>query len=179
MRPGLDGSRMYLLGAAVADPSRCDAARQELQKLLPRGAKKLHWTDMEHKQKTRVTELVAHFDMAHLVVVGTPLDHRKQEHARAKCMERLLWELDQLGVAHVFLEQRTESLNKRDLKLVLNLRGKRSISSEIRVDVAPPSSEPMLWIPDQVLGAVGEAEASKTRWLEAYEGGVAQISIDI
>lgn len=179
MRPSTKGDRMYLLGAAVADPYFCDASREELRKLLPKGAKKLHWTDMERKQKTKVTDLVAGFDMAHLVVVGTPLDHRKQEHARAKCMERLLWELDQLGVTHVFLEQRTESLNKRDLQLVLKLRGKRSISSDIRVDVAPPSTDPMLWIPDQVLGAVGEAEASEVEWLEKYQGGVAQISIHI
>ena len=179
IRPkGID-ERMYLLGAVVADPSCCDGARDELRRVLPKGARKLHWTDMENREKRKVTELVTEFDMAHMVVVGTSLDHRKQEHARAKCMERLLWELSQLEVTQVFLEQRTQSLNDRDMKLVRHLRGKKSILSALRVDIALPSTEPMLWIPDQVLGAIGDAEADEGRWLDQYQGTIERIDITI
>ena len=179
MRPkGID-ERMYLLGAVVADPTCCDPARDALKKALPKGARKLHWTDMENREKRKVTELVTEFDVAHMVVAGTPLDHRKQEHARAKCMERLLWELGQLEVTEVFLEQRTQSLNDRDMKLVRHLRGKKSIPSSIRVNIAQPSTEPMLWIPDQVLGAMGDAEADETVWLDQYQGAVARIDITL
>ena len=179
IRPkGID-ERMYLLGAVVADPSCCDGARDALRRALPKGARKLHWTDMENRGKRKVTELVTEFDVTHLVVVGTPLDHRKQEHARAKCMERLLWELGELEVTQVFLEQRTQSLNDRDMKLVRHLRGKKSIPSSIRVNIAQPSTEPMLWIPDQVLGAMGDAEADETVWLDQYQGAVARIDITL
>lgn len=179
MRPKSDEERIYLLGAVVADPSCCDPARDALRKALPKGARKLHWTDMESRGERKVTELVTTFDMAYMVVVGTPLDHRKQEHARAKCMERLLWELGQLEVTQVFLEQRTQSLNDRDMKLVRHLRGKKSIPSSTRVDIALPSSEPMLWIPDQVLGAMGDAEADETVWLDQYQGAIERIDITI
>lgn len=179
MRPKSDEERMYLLGAVVADPSRCNPARDALRETLPKGARKLHWTDMESRGKRKVTELVTGLDMAHMVVVGSPLDHRKQEHARAKCMERLLWELGQLEVTRVFLEARTKSLNDRDMKLVRHLRGKKSIPSTIRVDTALPSTEPMLWIPDQVLGAMGDAEANETMWLDQYQGAIERIDITI
>jgi hypothetical protein len=169
---------MYLLGAVVADPSACGPTRDELRAVLPKGARKLHWTDMEDREKKQVTGLVTQFDVAHMVVIGTPLDLKKQEQARAKCMERLLWELGQLEVSQVFLEQRTSSLNKRDMKLVENLRGSRSMPKTLRVDIAQPSTEPMLWIPDQVLGAMGDAEANDdAACLELYDGSVQRIDI--
>ncbi len=132
---------------------------------------------MKDREKKQVTGLVTWFDMAHMVVVGTPLDHRKQEHARAKCMERLLWELGQMEVSRVFLEQRTQSLNKRDMKLVEHLRGSKAIPKGLRVDIEQPSTEPMLWIPDQVLGAIGDAEVDDSTWLELYNGAVQRIDI--
>lgn len=179
MRPSTDDERMYLLGAVVADPSCCDPARDELWSVLPKGAPKLHWTDMEDREKKQVTGLITDFDMAHMVVIGTPLDPKKQEHARAKCMERLLWELGAMEVSRVFLEQRTESLNKRDMKLVRHLRGSKSIPSTLRVDIAQPSTEPMLWIPDQMLGAIGDAEGDDSTWFEMYDGAVERIDIVI
>ncbi|GAA1129119.1 hypothetical protein IWX64_003304 [Arthrobacter sp. CAN_A212] len=179
MRPTRDDERMYLLGAVVADPSCCQRARDELRGVLPRGARKLHWTDMGDREKRRVTGLIADLDMAHLIVVGTPLNYRKQEHARAKCMERLLWELGQLEVNKVFLEQRTQSLNKRDMALIEHLRGSRSIPPRLRVYIEQPSTEPMLWIPDQVLGALGDAESKNNRWMELYNGVVERIDIVI
>jgi hypothetical protein len=177
MRPSANDERMYLLAAVVADPTCCESARDELRAILPKGARKLHWTDMEDPEKKQVTGLVTEFDMAHMVVVGTPLDSRKQEHARAKCMERLLWELGEMEVSRVFLEQRTESLNRRDMKLVRHLRGSKSIPSGLRVDIEQPSIEPMLWIPDQVLGAMGDAEADDNTWLDLYDGAVHRIDI--
>lgn len=90
---------MDLLGVAVADPSQCDSAREQLRAILPKGAPKLHWSDMFDEEKARATAVVTSFDIAHLVVVGTPLDHRKQERARAQCMEWLYWELGQMGMA--------------------------------------------------------------------------------
>lgn len=170
---------MYLLGAVIADPQSCEEARQELRGILPKGARKLHWHQMQPRDKTRATEVVTTIDAAHLVVVATPLDHRKQERARAACMERLLWQLSELSVSQVFVEQRTQSLNERDMKLVRHLRGKRSIPSSLRVDVQQPSIEPMLWVPDQVLGAMGDAATDERTWLERYGTSIQRIEIGL
>lgn len=170
---------MYLLGAVVADSSRCDGARQELRSILPKGAPKLHWHAMEPREKNRATTVVTSLDATHLVVVGTPLNHRKQERARAQCMEQLYWRLGELGVSRVFLEQRTRSLNQKDLQLVNVLRIRKVMPEGLRVEIAQPSTEPMLWIPDQMLGALGDAEADEGRWFAQYDGAIERIDITV
>lgn len=168
---------LYLLGAVIADPARCEEPRQQLRRILPKGARKLHWHAMDPKEKTRATALITSLDAAHLVVVGSPLDHRKQERARAQCLEQLYWRLGELGVTQVFLEQRTKSLNQKDLQLVNVLRIKKAMPARLRVDIAQPSGGPMLWVPDQMLGALGDAQARQGRWLDQYRGAIEQITI--
>lgn len=170
---------MYLLGAVVADPSQCEPAREQLRAILPKGAPKLHWSDMGDKEKTRATAVVTSFDLAHLVVVGTPLDHRKQERARAHCMERLYWELGEMGVTTTFLEAREKSQRRKDLQLVNALRSKGTMPAGLRVEIGFPQQEPMLWIPDQVLGALGDAEQAQAQWFDQYQGAVQRIDISL
>lgn len=70
-------------------------------------------------------------------------------------MIHLLHILAGLGVAQVWAEQRTPSLNRRDLQLINALRSQQAIPADLRVDFAQPLQEPMLWIPDVVAGALG------------------------
>jgi hypothetical protein len=92
-------------------------------------------------------------------------------------MERLFWELGEMGVSQVYLESRTSSLNAKDMRLVDRLRGRRALPKTMRIDIQLPFTEPMLWIPDQVLGALGDAEAGDSRWLEILVGTVTRIDI--
>lgn len=170
---------MYLLGAVIADPQQCDEIRRQLKTILPKGAPKLHWRQMKPAEKTAATTVISAFDIAHLVVIATPMDRRRQERARAACMERLLWELGRLGVSHAILEQRTQSLNDRDMRLIRYLRGKQTIPSSLRVEVGQPSSEPMLWVPDQVLGAVGDLHTGQGHWIDQYRQPIEQITITL
>lgn len=140
---------MYLLGAVIANPSECGPVRGRLRALLPSGTK-LHWRDMDDRTKKQSTSLLSSFDHAHVVVVATPLNIRKQERARAVCLERMFFELGQMDVTRVCLESRTQSLNRRDMRLIDRLRGKQSMPPGLRVDIELPSAEPMLWIPDQM-----------------------------
>lgn len=59
------------------------------------------------------------------------------------------------GHTHVLLEERTPSLNDRDMKLIEAIRGKKLIPTGMRINVGRPSAEPMLWMPDIVAGAAG------------------------
>lgn len=125
---------------------------------------------MDNAAKKQSMDLIGRIDAAHIVVVAAPMDPRRQERARAKCMERLLAELGELGVSTVFLESRTQSLNARDMRLVEQLRGSRAMPGTLRVEIQVPSLEPMLWIPDQILGALGEGEAGNDRWVNSFSG---------
>ncbi|MFJ5957006.1 hypothetical protein ACIQC5_13735 [Paenarthrobacter sp. NPDC092416] len=167
---------LYMLAAAVADPSYCDSVRQELRSMLTNGPK-LHWRDMDTRAKKLSMNLLRTVDATHIVVVAAPLDPRRQERARAKCMERLFAELGSLGVSSVFLESRTRSLNERDLRLVDKLRGSRAMPASLRVEVELPSVEPMLWIPDQILGAMGDSEAGNDKWLNLFSSPISRHDI--
>jgi hypothetical protein len=175
-RDGNDG--LYLLAAVVADPGVCDAVRDSLRSLVWKAAGRLHWRDETPSRRRKIAELIGGQDLAHVVVVGAPIDHRRQERARAQCLERLLYELEQLGVSQVWLETRHFALNERDLKLVEALRGKRSVSSEIRVEFARPKDEPMLWVPDAVAGAVNAALSEEPDTLDGF-GEIDVISVNL
>lgn len=148
---------MYILAAAVADPAGCEPIREQLCALMPKGRSRLHWNAEDAPLKRKIASVIGQADFCGLVVVGLRANLKNQERARRKCMEELLFKLEALGVSQVWLETRTETLNRRDLRLVDQLRGRKIITAGIRVDVAYPSEEPMLWIPDAVAGATGMA----------------------
>jgi hypothetical protein len=172
------GPGTYLLAAAFADPTLCAGVRETMAGLRAPGQTKLHWRDEDDSRRRKIVTAVADCDVASVVVIGMPLAKSKQERGRALCMERLLYELDALGVDRVYLESRTKSLNARDMSTVVRLRGVNAISSLLRVDVLEPSGEPMLWIPDIVVGAVKAARSGQDEYLSRIESCVEQIEID-
>lgn len=148
---------MYVLAATVADPSACDPTREALRNLVRKGATRLHWRDESEEMRRDITAAIASCDLISTVVIGTRLDQARQERARRKCMQRLLHELQQLAVTQVWLESRTQTLNRKDLKLVDALRAEGTMARALRVDFGLPSVEPMLWVPDAIAGAVSAA----------------------
>ncbi|ROQ30955.1 hypothetical protein EDF46_3467 [Frondihabitans sp. PhB188] len=169
---------VYLLGAVVADPTACEEYRDQLQ-ALPRSERKLHWRNLDRRHRNTVINTITAFDVHHVIVVGTPLDPRKQERARALCLERLTWELSELGVTQLVLEARPESLMKKDRQHIDALRGRGALPATLRVDHGLPSEEPMLWIADQALGALGESLAGDNAWFEQLAASVNVIRIDV
>jgi hypothetical protein len=150
-----DGSGCYLLAAAVIRPSGADGVRDELRRLLPGRSRRLHWRDEGMRRRRILAGAVASIEAVHTVVIGTPVDHRRQERARRLCLERLVFELRSRGVTHVWMESRTPTLNARDRMMVDVLRIRRVIGDDLVVDTALPEQEPLLWLPDIVAGAVG------------------------
>ncbi|SDI87048.1 hypothetical protein SAMN04488693_1292 [Arthrobacter subterraneus] len=169
---------MYLLGVALADEPTAERAREAMHSIHKAGPK-LHWRDLEPKAKARSVETVGSLGLDHLVVVAAPLDPRRQERARAKCLERLCWEVQDLGGSRVVLESRTESLNQRDRNLIPKLRGQNALPMGLRVDWQLGSEEPMLWIADQVLGAYGDAQTGETQYLSIIEQDIAVCPIKL
>lgn len=169
---------MYMLGAALADEATAARARDAMLGIHKKGPK-LHWRDLEPRAKMLSVEAVASLSLDHIVVVASPLDPRKQERARAKCIERLCWEVEDLGGTSVTFEARTQSLNQRDRLLIPKLRGKGALPVGLRVDWMRGSEDPMLWIADQVLGAIGDAEAGEPRYFKTILEDVMISRIDL
>jgi hypothetical protein len=166
----------YLLAAVVCDPAACDPVREMLRSLRYRRQPRLHWHAEEDPRKTKIAESIGALALPATVVIGMPLAKSKQERARAKCMQTLLPELEAQGVTQVWLEARTPSLIRRDMRLVDALRSQRLITPAIRVDTALPGDEPMLWLPDAVAGAVSASRDGQPEYL-ALIGPVQHIEI--
>lgn len=115
----------------------------------------MHWNDEGAKRRRAIAAALCESDVTHTVVIGTPVDPRRQERARRLCQERLLFELAVLGVTRARVESRTQSLNAQDKTLIAALRSRQAIPSSLTVEFALPSEEPMLWFADIVAGAVG------------------------
>ncbi|MCA1672422.1 MAG: hypothetical protein LC799_09535 [Actinobacteria bacterium] len=77
----------------------------------------------------------------------------ENEQRRRLCLRRLLCELDDAGVAQVHLEAREARQNGRDLQLLGVLRSQQAIGPTIRMYHPAGPTEPLLWVPDLVVGA--------------------------
>ena len=155
------------MAAVVTDHGCCGELRRELTELTIKPGVRLHWVGESVKRRDLVAEAVARMDLAAILTVGTPMERSRQERARRCCLERLLYEVDQFGVAEAWLESRAAAQDRRDLRLVDSARRKRLISSDLQVGFARPSAEPMLWLPDAVAGAMSAAVLGEERWLTA------------
>lgn len=155
-RPGMPQG-CYILAASLADPDDCEPIRDSLLRLRASRNGKLHWTDESPQRRRLIATAIAAFPLDHTVVLGAPLDARKQERARAQCLEQLLFDLGQRGVASAWVETRGPALDRADLKRVDAFRSRGVLPRDLHVGFGQPATEPMLWLPDILAGAVGVA----------------------
>lgn len=180
LRSGKPG--MYILAAALISAEEEDLVREAVAR-LGHGKRRFHWRVEEPRDQRRAVMLLADFGMMHLVVVATQLDGRRQERGRRQCLQRLLWELDQLGVEVVWLDEWTGSLNARDQQMVSSMRLKGALRGQIRVEFGRyyngVDGELLLWIPDIVAGAVGAARGEGDfQFVEPIEDLLVEIDIE-
>lgn len=142
----------YLVAATI--PMR-EGQLTPFEALFQRGDRKLHWRDMPLPLRRRSVKALAGMDHLTTVVAAAPLNGRKQERARRKCLGALLPALEEMGIATVVIESRDRKADLRDVETAEHLRRQGAIST-IRISHAG-SEEHGLWLPDQVLGAYGEA----------------------
>lgn len=167
----------YCIAAALADPATCETTREDLLGLRSRANSKLHWREEREPRRRVIVATAAALDVATVVVVVARLDHHRQERARRIAMEVLLPHLAEVGVTEAWLESRTSSLNRIDVATVEYLRGSRRLPATLRVDVAQPSTEPMLWLPDIVAGATMAAELGEPQYLAELQHMVTRIDV--
>ena len=154
MRQNAD-PQMYLMCATVFG-KYAEEGLDGLVKAKPRAMRKLHWRDLRESEKARVVEAMAAIPHWSTVVVATPLNGVRQERGRRKALEVLLQRLEAEGVGLLNLESRWRQEDKADLDMVFALQNRRLIR-DIRIrHLRSGEDEPKLWMPDQVLGAVGD-----------------------
>lgn len=166
----------YLLAATILTDKNQLAP---FEALLPKGARKLHWTDMTNDLRGQSVHLLSELSHVTTVVVAAPLNPKKQRRARTKCIERLLPELEGLGVSVAVFESLNNKVEDvRDVEAAERMRATGTISS-VRVEHAC-IEEHSLCLPDQMLGAYWHAlcvTRGSSAWANEWE--TVLVSVDV
>jgi hypothetical protein len=156
----------YILGCALVDVRDAETVRASMIAARNPGEKKVHWHDRLPAEQPALVELVASLSSMHLVVVRDDCAGERPDRRRMKCLERLLWLLDdRYGVAAAVLEARQAKQNANDLKLLQSMRAAKTVTGPLRLDHIAGPKEALLWIPDVVAGAF---TAGRTGRAEVY-----------
>ncbi|GAA2103151.1 hypothetical protein GCM10009759_38210 [Kitasatospora saccharophila] len=175
-----NSSGFYIIAAAVIEPGAEEGARDTMRALRCRGGRadrKLHWTEMDHRQRTDAARAVASLQGLHVVTFGAPVPVRRQERARAKCLAELVAGLHGLGVDRLYVEAREPSLNERDVRTVMAARRTLPTGSAFRVEHVHGGNEPLLWIADVVAGARRFAQFGRDEYWQRF--GDSAVEVDV
>lgn len=168
----------YLLAASVCHPDLLEEIRGLLRPLRLSGAK-LHWHQEDARRRRQISEAIAAMDLAHVVVVRSGVPGERGERRRRLCLERLLHELETLGVDSALFESRGPADDRRDRKMVEVLRTNQTISSKVRVDHEKGPLEPLLWLPDAICGAVVADRIGQGEYLKMIADSVSVTIHDV
>lgn len=167
----------YMLCATVLDSAREADVRDRMRSLKRSSQKKVHWRDEQTTAGRRaLVSEVTELEAEHIIVVRIGDTETPPERRRRICLERLCYELHQLGVSRVIFESRGPG-DKRDRHLIDVMRSTHVISSALRVDHLPGPAEPLLWIPDIVCGAVTQDRIGYPDFLAPLLGSVTLIDV--
>ncbi len=174
-----DKDGFYVLAAAVFRRAVHDEVRTVMSELRgKRRIPKLHWNEMDQAEQKAAVETLADLDGFHLVAVGSPVPRRRQERARARCLQRLVLELSTFDVEMLVLEARTTTLDARDVETVKGARFDLPKGTPFRVTHEPGKNEPLLWAADIVAGAIRAREDGRPGYRRLLEDLVYEIAVE-
>ncbi|OHV33855.1 MULTISPECIES: DUF3800 domain-containing protein [Pseudofrankia] len=168
----------YLLAAAICEPAKLDQLRSTMRDLLLPGQVKVHWRAEQEKRRRQIMETVASIALEHIVVIRDGREGERSERRRRHCLERMLFELDQLGVEQVVVESRGRKDDQRDRGMLDILRTQKVVRGQLRMDHRPGPEEALLWIADAICGAVTRDRTGDPQFLETVSSRLTVISIE-
>lgn len=175
VHPLFNGS--YILVATVSHPDDTQHLREHLLALTRPSWKRLHWREEDERDRARIVRALRQVSLTHVIVVA-PAEAKRQERARRKCLQRLLFELDHLGITRASIESRQAAQDRRDQEMVEAMRGAHALSNGLRVVFAKPLDDPLLWIPDAVAGmTLAALRDGNHSWLDQLDGSYDLITL--
>lgn len=156
----------YVLAASVCAPVMLQPARHALSNLRLKGQRKLHWRDESEPRRQLITDMIAEMPLEHVIVVRDGRAGERPERRRRHCMERMLYELDQLAVATATFESRGRPDDRRDRAMLDALRARKMITSELRIAHQRGHEEALLWVADAVCGALTQQRVGNSSYLK-------------
>ncbi|MEK6311888.1 MAG: DUF3800 domain-containing protein [Curtobacterium sp.] len=141
---------VYVMAAVLIDASDSDDVRAAVLRATPKRIRKLHWYEALGGQ--RLTWLGLLTRAVSVVVVRYDRTPARSERRRRRCIERLVWELEQRDVHALVVESRSRIRDASDVSMLESLRD-RGIGRRIRYEHVRGSDEPLLALADIACGA--------------------------
>lgn len=157
--------------AAIIDTGNLDAVRDALLPLRLPGQIKLHWTDERSRRRQQIIDTLCSIDAMQAIITHRSEPNRKTERYRRKCLEQLYFELTEMGVQEITLEARQAAQNRRDIAHIVALQGQGQHPG-LRLRHTRGGDDPLLWIPDAVLGALNSVALGQAHYWEALQDKV-------
>lgn len=158
----------YMVCAAIVDANDAETIREALYPLRLPGQVKLHWRDESNRRRMDIVEKIASIDSMQAIVTHRSTPSRKTERFRRKCLEQMYYELSAMQIQAVTLESRQEVQNKRDREHIVALQGQGQCTN-LRIQHVRGGDDPLLWIPDAVLGALNSTHLGKAQFWEPIQ----------
>jgi hypothetical protein len=170
----------YVLAAAVLPADRHAELREAMLAIRARHqTSKLHWHPMNEQQKLDVAKRIGAFEEMHVVTIGAPVSHQKQERGRALCLHRLVMELHGAGVTRLVAEGRQPGLDARDVETVRRTRQHMLPKGAVfRIEHQRGAREPLLWLSDMVAGAIRARIQGNPMFFDSLAHCVVEVDVD-
>jgi hypothetical protein len=166
------GDSLYVLAAVLVADRQAEERRAGLRGLLASRQLRLHWREESAIRREQLAKAAADLCQSGVIVCGTGMTAGGQARARAKCLQRLLWEPSARGVDRVVLETAGPHTDRADLRIIDALRVQNAVRAVLRVEHGDPLTEPLLWLADIAAGAAAMAETGTPRFLELLGDGL-------
>jgi len=173
LRQGAGG--LYLVAVVVLAETRdlADAAHRVRGVLLPR-QHRFHWHAEGERQRRRMLEQLVALGVE-VRAYSTELGARS-ERARVLCLNRMLWDLLELGVTELVIESRQEHNDAKDRRTIATAQRLGRAPRQLLYRFERPHAEPLLWLPDAAAGALAAAVAGETEvYLKHLEGCAVEV----
>jgi len=166
------GDRLYVLAAVLVADRQAEERRAGLRGLLAGRQLRLHWREESAARREQLARAAAGLCQSGVIVCGTGMTAGGQARARAKRLQRLLWELSARGVDRVVLETAGPHADRADLRMIDALRVQSAVRAVLRVEHGDPLAEPLLRLADIAAGAAAMAETGTPRFLKLLGDGL-------
>ena len=147
---------VYLLGAYIADEDQFDLA--DALSVYVRQDGKLHWRAHTPRAKRAVCKTISEYSAKYLVVAASPIPEGKgEERARRQALHYLSVLLEgDFGVDSLVLESRQRKQDENDKRIIVLAQQNTVLTSGFCVNHRFGREDKRLWVPDQVVGALGD-----------------------
>lgn len=169
------------MAAVIVPAEQGVVLARELRRLLPRGARSLHFRLDRHPLRRHHVEVLAEWattnNLKAAVAHATIERARHERRARVRCLSALASHLSDRAVDQLVIESRQEHDNRADDRTLLDCRRDGSMAGDVVWTHRRYTEEELLWPADAVAGAiglqiVGQASPQRTAPRGVRRGGV-------